>query len=96
MESGLSSGQAQLVDLRSGKHEVQVEIGKVKGITFSGFSTVVPLVSDCCIVTSQVFEQLSVVVPSSPPRILGIFWRLHRRHRWLYRPYPDFSDSFEL
>ncbi|RWW41040.1 hypothetical protein BHE74_00053497 [Ensete ventricosum] len=56
---GLSSSQAQLVDLRIGQYEVQVRIGKVKGITFLKILAVIPLVSG----SAQVSGQQATVVP---------------------------------
>ncbi|RWV77245.1 hypothetical protein GW17_00061953, partial [Ensete ventricosum] len=58
-KSGLSSSQAQLVDLRIGQYEVQVRIGKVKGITFLKILAVIPLVSG----SAQVSGQQATVVP---------------------------------
>ncbi|RWW72041.1 hypothetical protein BHE74_00020174 [Ensete ventricosum] len=53
---------------RIGLRVVQFEIGKVKGITFSGFPMAEPLVSGGCIVAAQDFEWLST---AESPRLGG-------------------------
>ncbi|RZS17123.1 hypothetical protein BHM03_00049237, partial [Ensete ventricosum] len=65
-----------------GLARVQVEIRKVEGTTFPEILTVEPLVSDGCIVVTQVFGRLTVAEPPKPmakplvPCFQGAFGRV--------------------